>query len=105
MARNDVCVARAPVATGPFGNSGNTLNNEETMNRAPEALTPLTGESLDIIEMTGRWGSLAHVCRLKASRRFTVRIYPFWFCRYVSCPHFPVLDGCVLIAIDGRPNE
>jgi hypothetical protein len=42
--------------TKRFGNSDNTLGNEETTNRALEALTPLMGESLDIV------GSLNHLC-------------------------------------------
>jgi hypothetical protein len=41
IARNDVGVAWAPKATGRFGNSNNTLDNEEMMNRALEASTPL----------------------------------------------------------------
>jgi hypothetical protein len=56
MAGNDVGIARSPGATELFRNSGDALENEETMNRAPDAPTPLTGESLDII------GSLNHRC-------------------------------------------
>jgi hypothetical protein len=56
MAGNDVGVAWAPGVTKRFGNSDNTLGNEETTNRALEALTPLMGESLDIV------GSLNHLC-------------------------------------------
>jgi hypothetical protein len=49
MSGNDVGIARALGATKRFENSGNALSNEEKMNRAPEAQTPLTSESLDII--------------------------------------------------------
>jgi hypothetical protein len=56
MAGNDVSVARAPGATERFRNSGNAISNEEMMNRTPKARTPLTNESLDIIE------NLHHLC-------------------------------------------
>jgi hypothetical protein len=49
MVEIDVGVARAPGATERFGNFGNSLDNEETMNRASEATTPKTSESPDII--------------------------------------------------------
>jgi hypothetical protein len=52
MVEIDVGVARAPGATERFGNS---LDNEETMNRASEATTPETSESPNII------GSLRHL--------------------------------------------
>lgn len=55
MAGNNVGVARAPGATVHFGNLDDALGNEDTTSRAPKALTPLTGESLDII------GNLKHL--------------------------------------------
>jgi hypothetical protein len=56
MARSDVGTAQAPEAAECSRNSDNVPSNEETTNRAPEAPTPLTGESLDIV------GSLDQLC-------------------------------------------